>query len=278
MPFMLKYHFDLGVDRVFAVDNGSTDGTVELLLADERIHVWQTGETLYRQDTWRDLIMRRFGKGQWWLSLDPDELFLYPHMDQIPLSGLLGHLDREGFTALHVVLLDLYPDGPIARTRIAAGEDPRSLSPWFDPPAFRQTPHPFVRCRGATDFVLTGGVRKRVFGLESCCSKFPLVKYGSGMFIPRGIHTIEGAHIADLHGAILHFKFLGEFQAKAERESGRGQYWMAAAEYKRFAEVLQGRQNLVLRDGDSLRYESPGQLIERGVLQTSPTYSALCTR
>ncbi|HRT05558.1 MAG TPA: glycosyltransferase family 2 protein, partial [Kiritimatiellia bacterium] len=44
LPYMLKYHFDLGVSRVLLVDNDSTDGTRELAAADPRIHVWTSKE------------------------------------------------------------------------------------------------------------------------------------------------------------------------------------------------------------------------------------------
>src|SRR5689334_2342449 len=41
-PYFLKYYRELGVDRFFVIDNGSTDGTVPLLTAEPDVHVFRT--------------------------------------------------------------------------------------------------------------------------------------------------------------------------------------------------------------------------------------------
>ena len=61
LPEFLEYHRRLGVDRFFFVDNGSTDDSVEVALAEESVHVWRT-EQPYQESRfgvdWQEALRR----------------------------------------------------------------------------------------------------------------------------------------------------------------------------------------------------------------------------
>ena len=96
------------------------------------IWAWTT-ETLRRVWPGLNALMMRHGRGRWCLVVDPDEFLVYPHMDSRDLKMLTEHLDAAGRPSLGTLLLDLYGDGPVAKTTCGPGDDPIKAAPWFDP-------------------------------------------------------------------------------------------------------------------------------------------------
>ena len=267
LPFMLNYHFALGVSRVLLVDNDSTDGTRELAAADPRIHVWTSKERYKGPLYWQEPLLRRFAAGRWCLVLDADELFVYPQMDRMKLPGLAARLEQEGAAALHCLFLEMYAREPIGQVRYQAGDDLRTAAPWFDAEGYvRKRYHP-VFDGPAPEFIYMGGTRGRVFSEEFGCSKYPFFKYSPNLFLRRGLHTIEGAPISAAQGAVLHFKYLQDFKAKAVREAERGVYWNASAEYKAYAERFRKEGDFSLWHPGAQRFAGWRQLVALGLMR-----------
>lgn len=117
----IAFHLACGVDHVIATDNGSTDGTLEILreFADRGVltllqepgrdfaqHAWVTRMALMARE--------RFG-ARWILNCDADEFWLAPEL------GLAAALARhEGATALRCEV----------RNIIGAHDDPE-VAPWW---------------------------------------------------------------------------------------------------------------------------------------------------
>ena len=270
LPYMLKYHFDLGVSRVLLVDNNSTDGTRELAAADPRIHVWSSPEAYKGPLYWQEPLLRRFAVGRWCLVLDADELFVYPQMDRLDLPGLAAALEAAGAEALHCLFIEMFSREPIGQVRYRAGDDLRAAAPWFDAAGYVRKKYRRVFDGPAPEFIYMGGTRSRVFAEEFGCSKYPFFKYAPGMFLRRGLHTIEGARLAASQGAILHFKYLQDFKDKAFREAERGVYWNAAAEYKAYAERFRREGDFSLWHSGAAKYAGWRQLIDLGLMETGP--------
>jgi len=268
LPFMLDYHFKLGVSRVLLVDNGSTDGTVELVEDDPRIHLFKTSQPFAgNKVAWQELLLRRFGAGHWNLLLDADELFAYPDMNTVALPELVRSLDAEGSEALHSIFIDMFAREPLRDIRYVPGNNLLATAPFFDPARFyakKAYRHVF---RGpGSDFIYMNGTRARVFGGEFGCSKVPLFKYRSGQFLRLGLHTIEGAKVSSRQAAVLHFKYLQDFHEKVVRESARNAYWNGASEYKAYAKTLEENPDFTLWHPDALRYESWRSLADAGLI------------
>lgn len=267
LPFMLDYHFRLGVSRVLLIDNASTDDTLDLVKDDSRIHVFSSSETYRGPLYWQEPLLRRFARNRWCLVLDADELFAYPDMDSLSLPDLVRRLDDEGAQALHAVFVEMFSRSPISDVRYVQGDDFRNAAPFFDPIDFyvKKAYHRVFSGPGS-DFIYMGGTRARIFGGEFGCSKVPLFRYSPGMFLRRGLHTLEGARLSTHQAAVLHFKYLQDFHEKVARESVRNVYWNGASEYKAYAALLQKDPDFSLWHPDARRYDSWHSLADAGLL------------
>jgi hypothetical protein len=64
--------------------------------------------------------------------LDADEILIYPYWDSRDLHALTTWLDRQGRPMLGAMMLDMYPQGPLAAHPYRAGDDPFETLCWFD--------------------------------------------------------------------------------------------------------------------------------------------------
>jgi glycosyltransferase involved in cell wall biosynthesis len=277
LPFMLKHYFKRGVDRIFVLDNDSTDDTRSIALSFDNTHLFHTKDIFAHKGAWVDLLLRRYGDGGWCLVLDADEMIVYPDFEIVSLRELCNFLDRESFDALDCVLLDMYPDRPLTKIKYTQGTDPLQIASWFDRASYIELG------AGPSDWHdsnilhqgplrVYGGMRERVFGVQACLSKVPLVKFRNSIALSLGTHLIGGARVADLRGAVLHFKFLDDFAAKVQREITREQYWKGAQEYKGYGAVLSLDPNLNFMSPMSEKFVSSSQLVTLGVMKTSARF------
>ena len=81
LPWFLEYHRRIGVDRFFVVDNGSSDGSTDFLLDQADVTVYYTVDSYAANRcgmVWLDELLESHGNGHWSLTLDADELLVYP--------------------------------------------------------------------------------------------------------------------------------------------------------------------------------------------------------
>lgn len=271
LPFVLKYHFDRGVSRMIVLDNQSTDGTRDLLAGDPRIHVFTTAQPFAgNKIVWQELLLRRYGEGYWNLILDADELFAYPHMDALSIPDLADYLEQQQAEALHCLFMEMFSRQKLGEMHYRAGDDLLEEAPWFDDgPYIKVAFHPVFNGEAPTH-IWMGGTRQRLFAEEFGASKYPLFKYHRRQFLRLGLHTIEGARIANEQGAVLHFKYLQDFKEKAVREAARGVYWNGAAEYKAYARRFEQDGDFSLWHEGAHRFENWRQLVRLGLMHDSP--------
>lgn len=167
LPYHLAYHRALGVEHFFFVDNGSDDGTLDLLLSQPDCHVFHSrssfAEANYGMD-WINALVERFGIGNWCLFLDADELFTYPHAESVPLADFCRFLDQNGSEGVFALMLDMYGTGPVSEAHYTAGEPFLETCRYFDRDyIFRRKPG---LSRGAHELMeveAIGGPRLRRF-------------------------------------------------------------------------------------------------------------------
>ena len=272
LPFILEYYFSRGVDRIFVIDNDSSDDTASIALSKNNAHLFHTKDKYRHQAFWIDFLLRRYGVGHWCVIVDADEILIYPSCESITLRQLCTFLDKEHFDALGCVLLDMYPDMPLNAVAYKRGTDPLLFAPWFDK-------GPYIPGNGGPRYInedymihegpesIFGGMRKRIFGINACLSKFPLVKFKKPMFVSRGAHFIQGAHAAHIRGALLHFKYLNDFSERVREEVVRGEHWRNAAEYKGYLQTLNDLPDINCCSSSSERFIDSNQLVRLGIMK-----------
>jgi hypothetical protein len=273
LPFFLKYYRGLGVDHFLIIDNDSTDGLMDHIGAFGDCSVWHTRASYLASDfgmQWCNYLLSQFGAGHLCLTVDPDEYLVYPHMRTRNLKDLGIYLKDDERASMHVVMLDAYGKGTVSETIYSAGDNPFDICPYFDRDGYIQRPG----INGST--WIQGGPRMRVFNRENperspALNKMPLVWWEPGFHYRSSTHDgypvrLNRAHIpgeVSISGCLFHFKLLSLLIEKAQEEIVRKQHYAGSREYRSY---LDSDQVGFFETGISVRYESPEQLIELGLM------------
>lgn len=252
LPFFLDYYRRLGIDRFLVTDNGSTDGSLQLLADQPDVSVWSTSAS-YRRSRfgvdWLNWLQMRYAHGHWTLVVDPDEFFLYPFCDTRPLRGLTDWLDASDVKSFSAMLLDMYPQGRLDEVPYQPGQDPMEIACWFDSGNYTISRNPRYG-----NLWIQGGPRARVFFRDDpyrapALNKIPLVKWdrryayvsSTHMLLPRGLNRVyEEGGGEKASGVLLHAKFLDTFSARAKEEATRREHYAGAGEYDNYAQQPDG--------------------------------------
>ena len=272
LPYFLDHYFDKGVDRVFLIDNNSTDGTVDIAQSYENVHVFQTKESFRNYSNWMEILLERYGKGHWCVAADVDEILNYPHSESISIRQLTQFLDQQGDTALQCLFLDMYSDKPINKNTYRASEDPLDVCSYFDPD-YGEEPRVWTNKKTHNKFVGTrffGNMRKRVFNLNNISlSKISLFKYDTDVFAVRGMHGMDGVTFSAIQGATMHFKYLQDFNERVVTEVARGEHEGNAADYKNYARKVDENADLNCHYEGSIKFIDSSQLVELGIMKSN---------
>lgn len=279
LPYFLDYYFKLGVDRIFFIDNDSTDQTADLALAHEHVHVFKIEEGYKYSWYWMEYFLETYGKNSWCVVADVDELIFYPHAELLNLKELINYFNKNGFTAMKSLLLDIYADKPIRDSLYQAGDNPLEICPYFD------TNYQLIPCnlldkknwKNYTSDIFIGGVRSRAFPYHNqpwtfYLSKIPVFKFLESSYLHEGMHAINGATLADIKGVVFHTKFMHDFIAEAAEEAEREQFCNAAAEPKLYHYHLSKNPDLALKDENSKKFENSAQLVQYGLMTGSASF------
>jgi len=237
LPHFLGHYRALGVDHFLIVDNFSDDGSAAYLAAQPDVSLWQTGSRyrLHRFGLdWLTWLMFRYGHNHWCLTVDADELLIYPHHDTRPLAALTDWLDRSGQRVFPAMMLELYPKGPIEAQSFTPGDDPTALLRWFDAGNYTIT-----RQDKTGALWIQGGPRARMFFADRprhapTLSKLPLVRWNRRWAYLNSTHSILPPRLnvaydesggEAVSGLLLHTKFLPEVVRKAAEEKERREHF-----------------------------------------------------
>ena len=256
LPHFLRYYRKLGIDHFLIIDNGSDDGAEEYLSRHDDVSVWLADgsykDARFGMD-WVNWILRKYAHGHWTLTVDADELLVYPFSDTRPIQALTQWLDEGGLRSFSSMLLDMYPKGPIEDHHYEEGQDPLEITQWFDGGNYS------ISCNEKYgNLWIQGGPRARAFfpydpQKAPSLNKIPLVKWNRSytyvqsthMLLPRGLNQVYDSALGErVSGCLLHTKFLDTFPQKAAEEMERGQHFAQSQEYAAYHRGLEEKSDL----------------------------------
>lgn len=276
LPGFLNYHRALGVRHFLVVDNGSDDGTIAFLTGQPDVSLWQT-DAGYRAARfgmdWIGWLLFRYGHGHWCLTLDADELLVYPHCDTRSLNDLAVWLDGIGVPALPTMMLDLYPHGRLSQCDVPTGADALDGLCWFDPKGYS-----VMRNDRTRSCWIQGGPRSRMFFAEDprrapTMNKIPFVKWNRRYAYLNATHTLLPAHLNEIgteeggqvpSGVLLHTKFLPDIISRSIEEKSRRQHFGKPESFDAYYDAL--ASDPVLWSSVSVRYRGWRHLADLGLM------------
>jgi hypothetical protein len=274
LPFWFTHYRRLGVGHFLIVDNDSDDGTRAFLAAQPDVSLWSTDESYklsrFGMD-WLTWLQRKHAHGHWALTVDADELLVYPSSDTHDLKQLTNWLAAQGTASFGALMLDMYPKGPLSAAPYMAGDDPTSAIPYFDADNYRHQPNKTFGSRW-----IQGGVRDRVFFASKperapTLNKVPLVHWSREFAYVTSTHHMLPARLNNVFdvtgqpsGVLLHTKFLNTIGAKSAEELERKQHFENSDLYQAYYQSL-------ISDPDfwtdtSVKYENPQQLVDLNLM------------
>jgi glycosyltransferase involved in cell wall biosynthesis len=270
----VEHHLRLGVHHIVFLDNGSTDNTVELASAMERVTVLRTDAPYQRfENTMKRYLARRFSTGRWNLCVDIDERFDYPGSDMVPLPDLLRYLRNHRYTALVAHMLDLAPDCTLAELDASADEPPDQRHVYYDLSNIRKQPYRWGELSSDEIRMHWDGIRNSLFGFQGALTKAPLVFVRREMDLFSGWHHSRRAHVADIAGLLLHYPFAGGFAEKVRDAVETGRYGkVTTGEYERYWKALRTSGEFSFLRPTSKRWRGMDALVEEEFLVVSDQY------
>lgn len=272
LPYFLEHHRRLGIERFFLIDNESTDRSNDYLARQPDCHYFHASGSHFAENVtppnWTNALLGTFGHGHWCLTLDVDELFVYPRYEHLGLRSLCAILDRQGAEVVYALMIDMYNDGPVNSARYRVGQPFTHTCSHLDPePGWTIDVNRFPPVQAF------GGVRERVFwrgrfrkSFPPCISKVPLVKWRRGMRYLSAQHQHTGGRLSGVHGALLHFKFLTDFHKTTAQSLDANQNVVEKGLSERVAyiEALESDPLLTLMNDRSVKFKNSSQLTKLG--------------
>lgn len=273
MPFFFDYYRKIGVDHFIIVDNNSDDGLMSVCEDQSDVTVFHTSAS-YKDAKfgmlWLNYLLAQYGVDHWNVVVDADEFLVYPYMETRSLKSLASYLDEEGRICFHAIMLDTYSDKPLSETKLAEGQDPFLVCPYFDKDGYIQT----GGWGGGT--WIRGGPRMRVYfnqrpHMSPSLNKIPFVKWQKNYHYNMSMHDAFPFKLNNAHdhgkvnptGALFHFKMVSTLVDKAQEEMERKEHYGDGVEYKMYNENASPE---FYKPGISVRYENDSQLIKLGLI------------
>lgn len=249
LPHFLAHYRKLGVAGFLIADNGSDDGTLELLADQPDVALFSV-DTEYSQShygvAWQQALLGNFRTNRWSVVADADELLFWRTDLGGSLPDLVESADFAGADAARLFMLDMYPQGLLAEADFATG-DPFAEAGFCDR-------EPFLKVSGGMGPytnapVVTSALRHRLLPGSRAelfvAQKTALLKYRPWMRFSEGLHAVAESQMATRPLFFAHFKYNAAFRAKALAEVSRRQHFNDAEEYRKYlALVSEGRDSL----------------------------------
>lgn len=280
LPYFLSHYRALGVGHFLFVLNNSDDPSQAFLADQPDVSLWRT-DASYKAARfgvdWITWLQFRYGHRAWCLTVDVDELLIYPHWDTRNLTALTERLTQTGTPALGALMLDLYPKGPLDRPTYTPGQDPAEVLQYFDAGPYRAQ-----RQWPAQNLWVQGGPRDRAFFADRparapTLNKLPLVHWNRRFAYMNSTHSALPPRLncawdgpacisgdTRLSGALLHTKFLPDVVTRSREEKRRKEHFGQPGDFDRYYDWLSSAPDLW--HDKAVPYKGWRQLLDMGIL------------
>ena len=285
LPYFLEYYRSLGVDHFLMVDNGSDDGSADLLATQGDVSLWHTSasyrDTRFGLD-WSGWLLMRYGQGHWCLTLDVDELLTYPGVQDHGLRDLTMVLAAEGRDGFGAMMLDLYPKGALGAQDYTPGQDPTEVLTGFDAGPYRAE-----RQAPMGNLWLQGGARERGFFQQDpqsspTLNKLPLMRWNRRFAYTNSTHALLPRRLNMLYsgpmakgapsGVLLHSKFLPDVRARSAEDTLRQQHFHDPSKFAPYYAAIDSAPDLW--HAETCVFDGPDGLATLGLCK-APDWSLL---
>nr|WP_257098618.1 glycosyltransferase family 2 protein [Pseudovibrio flavus] len=174
LPYFLEYYRGLGIKSFIIIDNGSTDGSLEYLMAQADVYCIQD-RTRYSilEKCFRTNIANKYLDNRWVLFADIDELLAIPGDGAVSLPRLCEWWASNNWFTVSSPMVDMYAASPLAQVHYEKGEPFWNACPYFDARGYRIFLNSSKDTSYIPNFRLYGGPRERFFaGKEARLSPF----------------------------------------------------------------------------------------------------------
>lgn len=259
LPAFLDHYRRLGVEGFLIADNGSDDGTLELLAQSPDVALFAVDTEYNRSEygvAWQQALLSGFRVGQWSLMADADEFLTWSDDPAARLPDLLAGPAFAGADAARVLMLDMYPAGPLSAVTLSSG-DPFAETGWCEREPFRRVSTargPFSDAETVTSALrhrLIQGSRPELFVAQ----KVALLRYQPWMRLSAGLHYVAETQMAPHDLLFAHFKYTAAFHRKVRAEVQRGQHFNDAEEYRKYLALLAEGQELIFDPETSVPWQ-----------------------
>jgi len=240
IPYFIEYHKNLGVDRIFYVDNNSDDNSIEILKQYDNVHIWKQ-TTMFNIPLlikWQMELLKKYGIGNWCLLLDVDELFVFPNSENKSIKQFVKEQESQGYDCILSLFIDMYSDKNLNDVHII--NSLQETLPYFD--------KVYPGCRG------------RVLNMGLWLEKHNLFKCHENTKVHTGNHWLYNfKKRSNIYCAMLHYKWISTFYNYIDKSNGLGDI----KEYKKITK----EKNINFYDKNiSIKYEGTKQLAELGLM------------
>jgi hypothetical protein len=284
LPHFLRHYRDLGVREFWFLDDRSTDGTRDFLLAQPDCGTIEAnlafgdrvGHLRFGEAT-KTLVPRALLQGRWVLTVDADEFLLLPQAFA-SIDVLVAALERAGLKVARASMIDFFPDTLRALSDASQDSNPFALCPNFD--AWETLDWP-DGARAPRNMSLHDGVRPRMFArlLETTTElrmlsqsykfpsmfKVPLLYWEARteMYSP---HHSSASPSDRIQLALAHFKFYPGYTARIADALRTKAYWQESIEYRFLDVAARELLDWPLSGPRSRRFNSPRDAEEAGLV------------